>query len=87
MTCFLKLWVGILEENSKRWGGGCLLLNPPLFHVGHSASCEVQHVEKSTPDFNTLINQPVINNSDKVDNYYTQDKWGINFCFINSLHI
>lgn len=34
-----------------------------------------------------LINKPVINNSDKVDAYYTQDKWRINFCFINSLYI
>lgn len=37
---------------------------------------------------NTLsINEPVINNSDKQDTYYRQDKWRINFGFIHSLHI
>lgn len=37
---------------------------------------------------NTLsINEPVINNSDKLDTYYRQDKWRINFGFIHSLHI
>lgn len=33
------------------------------------------------------MNDPVINKLDKVDTYYTQDKWRINFGFINSLHL
>lgn len=33
------------------------------------------------------INEPVINSLDKVDIYYTQDKWRITFGCIKSLHI